>query len=66
MAKKKYYVVWNAAKTEGFITDDKADALFTAEGIPMNFGNPTVGESFRECYADDDEVLPMQRITLEV
>lgn len=67
MAKKKFYIVWNPKKNEGFITDDKEDADFTADGISRSFGNPTVGEAFRDCYCEDsDDVLPMQEIELEV
>lgn len=66
MSKKKFWIVWNESKTEGFITDDRRDALFTSEGIPGRFGNPTVGEAFRESYADDDCALPMHEIEIEV
>lgn len=66
MSKKKFYIVWNPAKNEGFITDDRKDALFASEGISRH-GNPTLGEALRECYAeDDDEALPMQEIEIEV
>ena len=67
MAKKKFYIVWNPKKNEGFITDDEDDARFTADGISPRFGNPTVGEALRECYCEDDgDGLPMQEIELEV
>ena len=67
MTKKKFYIVWNLNKNEGFITDSKEDAAFTADGISPRFGNPVVGESFRDCYIDDaDDGLPMQEIEIEV
>jgi len=63
-----FYIVWNQTRTEGFITDDRNDALFAAEGISTRNGSSTVGEAFRECYADDEdgEALPMQEVEIEV
>ena len=68
MRKKKFFIVWNQTKTEGYITDDKRDAQFTSDGTPGRYGNPTVGEAFRESYAEDADgkVLPMQEIEIEV
>lgn len=68
MSAKKFYIVWNPTKTEGYITDDKQDAKFTSDGMAGRYGNPTIGEAFRESYADDDtgELLPMQEIEIEV
>ena len=64
-SKKTFYIVWNQTRTEGFITDDRNDALCAAEGLSPRNGSSTVGKTFRECYAEDGEALPMQEIELE-
>lgn len=63
---KTIYIVWNPAKNEGYVTDDKADAIFCSTGDDSGcFGHATVAEAFRESYADaEDDELPMQ--TLEI
>lgn len=68
MSKRMFYIVWNHTRTEGFITDDHNDALFAAEGLSPRNGSSTVGETFRECYTDDEggEALLMQEIEIEV
>lgn len=67
MAKKRYHIVWNQRKTEGFITNDATDARAVSDGSWSGV-NSTVGEAFREAYADDDngEELPMQEVVIEV
>jgi hypothetical protein len=57
-----------AVMREGVIGDDIEGAQFTSDGTPGRFGNPAVGEAFRESYAEDDdgEALPMQEIEIEV
>lgn len=52
---KKYFIVWNDTRSEGFITQDQDDAEYTATGISTSFGVTTVGDSFRETYADGEE-----------
>jgi len=64
-SKKTCYIVWNKTRTEGFITDDYYNALFAAKGHSPRNGSSAVGETFRECYAEDGEALPMQEIELE-
>lgn len=68
MMGKKYYIVWNAAKNEGFITDDEGDAVYTATGVSGLFGVPPIGDAFRESYADDEdgEELELQEIELPI
>ena len=67
MIKKQFFIVWNQSRTEGFITDDKPDAMFVSEGISLRTGNPLVGEAFRECYCEDEaDGLLMQEVELEV
>lgn len=63
---KKYFIVWNATRSEGFITDDEDDAHYTSTGISNSFGITTVGEAFRESYADDEdgEELEVQEVEL--
>ena len=65
MPKKKFYIAWNEQKNEGFITDDRDDALYVAKGKEPRFGTPTVGEAFRDNY-DKGNDLPMQEIEIEV
>lgn len=68
MAKKKFYVVLNPAKNEGYVTDDKAEALFASENIRPAGGNSLIAEALREAYveADEEAALPMIEIELEV
>lgn len=65
--KKKFYIVWNQARNEGFITDEMEDAEFVATGDQSGFGVPTAGEAFREAYADGpDDDLYIQEVMIEV
>lgn len=71
MAKKRYHIVWNERKTEGYITDDEGDATYAQSGMRINAGVSTLAEALREQYADDDGddnciELPAQTVTLEV
>ncbi len=56
---REYWICWNEGRTEGFITSDASDAAQCSDGM---FENPrsTVGEAFREIYADDDEDIELQ------
>lgn len=58
---KKFYIVWNEARNEGFITDDRDDARQCVIG---SFGNlcSSAGQAFAENYEDDDRT--MQEIEL--
>lgn len=58
---KKYYIVWNEGKNEGFITDDKDDAMQCKKGR-FSAIRSTVGEAFAETYEDDART--MQEIEL--
>lgn len=66
MAKKRYHIVWNSRKTEGFITDDDADAEFARSGTQMSGCLSTLADAFRDCYGDEDEEQPAQTVTIEV
>jgi hypothetical protein len=71
MAKKRYHIVWNERKTEGYITDDENDATYAQSGMQISAGVSTLAEALRESYADDDGddngiELPAQTVTLEV
>lgn len=63
---KEYFIVWNAAKSEGFITDDEADAKSAKTGKSnYTLGYPsqsTAGAAFHETYKDDK--LSIQKVTL--
>lgn len=52
---KKYFIVWNENRSEGYITDDPEDADYTATGFSSSFGQSTLGVAFRESYAEDEE-----------
>lgn len=57
---KKYYIAWNETKTEGFITDCKADAQSARTGKKRREQGfchiSTVAEAFYNAY--DDQKLP--------
>ena len=65
-AEKRTYLVWNRNRSECVGFTDKEDAEQAAGLQPM--GNPcaAVAESWRELYADDDEliVFEMQEVSL--
>lgn len=50
---KKMWLVWNPKKTECVGFDNEQDAQDTAYGQSCSL--PTIGDQFRETYADDDE-----------
>ncbi|MFJ3316837.1 hypothetical protein ACIPLR_15880 [Herbaspirillum huttiense] len=50
---EKFYAVLNSSATEGVLFKDKADADFTATGEHESWGTPTIGEAFRNSYAED-------------
>lgn len=59
MTERKYFIVWNADRSEGFITDNHSAALNAHyasqaywEGSP---GTSTLGLSFAELYREDPE-----------
>jgi hypothetical protein len=49
----KFYIVWNAKRNEGFITDDLKDAKQALRGKFSN-NSSALGEAFCSCYDDDD------------
>ncbi len=63
---KKYWIVWNDARSEGFITQDQGDAEYTATGISTSFGVTTVGDAFRETYADGEEYAEFDIQEIEI
>jgi hypothetical protein len=82
MAKKTIYLIWNTTMTECVGTDDQYDAYWIAHGaFPPGyegFGVPSIGETFREYYAEDGDgpcwtddngdehlILPMTTIEVE-
>jgi hypothetical protein len=58
---RKYWIVWNADRSEGFITDDRAAALNadqnTGEYVERTIGVSALGEAFSEYYREDDEAI---------
>ena len=65
MTTKTFFIVWNEQKNEGFVTDDKGDALYVSKGREPRGGTPAVGEAFRDAY-DKGGDLPMQEVGIEV
>lgn len=61
--KREFFVVWCPARNEGFVTSNKRDAEWVASGRNRPFATPTVGEAFREAYADDG-ICPVEVICL--
>lgn len=63
MAEKKFYIVWNAARNEGFITDDRLDAQ-DAHKRKKDFSGSTLGNAFVESYGHQKR--HRQTITIEI
>ena len=57
----EFFIVWNEARNEGFITDDESDALACLRGGECS--GSTAGLSFAEIYDDDERTL--ERHTLK-
>ena len=51
---KKYYIVWNSLRTEGYVTDCIEDAEYVATGIHPGIAVPAAGMGFRDAYAECD------------
>ncbi len=67
---KEVFIVWNERAEEGVVFSDRSDAHYAATGRPMpgTFGVSTIGDAFRETFADDEPELqfPIIRATLPV
>ena len=67
--KKQYHIVWNAKKSEGYITDSEDDAEFAHSGFQACNSCSTLATAMRETYADGeddtDTELPAQTVTIE-
>ena len=66
-ATKTIYLVWNTNMNECVGFEDRGDAVFTSTGDQSEIeglGVPSLGDDFRERYADDapDFVLPMTEV----
>lgn len=63
----KYFIIWNPARTEGFITNDPDDAEYVQCGFRAGMAVPTAGQAFREAYCDegdDSTELPMTELNV--
>lgn len=62
----RFYIVWNEARNEAFLTDDYSDANSVVTGVPhYDHSYPsqsTIGEAFHEAYGD--EGLSVEEIDL--
>lgn len=52
--KTTYYVAWNEARNEGFISTDKSDVLKALGRQSVGGMEATLGECFRDCYEDQE------------
>ena len=59
---KKYWIVWNENRSEGFITDDKMDA----DSAATYGGTSTVGLAFWESYGDDEGLSELEVEEIEI
>lgn len=59
-----FYAVLNPSGNEGVLFKDKMDAEYTATGVHARFGVPTLGDTFRECYADDGK-MSLREVVLQ-
>ena len=62
-----HYIVWNPARTEGFITTDREDAEFVRTGVRTLPAVSAAGQWFREAYYEDETdhtELPITEIHL--
>ena len=60
--KTEFYIAWNEAKNEGFISSDKSDVLKALGRMSVNGIEATLGEEFRNIY--EDQVCHLQTCTL--
>lgn len=61
MMKPNYFIVWNADRSEGFITDDQNDAIAAAGNRRIN-GESALGADFRDHY--DGQKRTFQYVTI--
>lgn len=65
---KKYYIVWNDDKSEGFVTDNEVEAHNVSTGDDWWTGTPgssALGEYFRDCYYDEgDDDFEIEEVEL--
>lgn len=61
-----YFIVWNADKSEGFITDSKADAESAISGranYALGFpSQSTLGEHFYSTYGEEGGLPDIQEV----
>ena len=60
---KRYYIVWNESKTEGYITDSEADADFAQSGVQGEYAHPALAWAMRDIYAAAEREKSMELIT---
>lgn len=66
---KKLHLVWNTGLSECVGFRDERDAAYTATGerhhLEFPAATPTIGDAFRETYADDLAPLPQSSVEIE-
>ncbi|ANA49221.1 hypothetical protein PMW_96 [Pseudomonas phage phiPMW] len=50
---KTYYMAWNPAGNEAFMTDDEVDAMYASTGEEPPGGVSSLAYEFRELYEED-------------
>ena len=61
----EYRIVWNVNRTEGFITDERADAIAAAGNRQVQYES-TIGAEFREQYEDQKRAIQTVEIHPEL
>jgi hypothetical protein len=61
VVERRYFIVWNSDRSEGFVTDEKADAESAVSGRSNRklgyYSQSTAGAAFHEAYEDDRLVM---------
>jgi len=62
----KLFLVWNHKAEEGYITANKEDAYYAAQGIvpTAQFGVSTIADSWKEIYTDDEGEYEVKEIDM--
>lgn len=60
----QYYIVWNADRSEGFITDTATDANTAKTGKHVGIAASALAERFYELYDDDAPKLTVQPVII--
>lgn len=65
---KTYYITWNEDRSEGFITDDRGDAVTARTGKKRRHRGYTSASTAAMAFFDtygDDKLPPIQKVEIE-